>query len=227
MRRAWQNSQIRNRRIIGLKQALMKPEYKRKMREIMLRKGKDPMYREAVSKGVREAYKNPIYCRARREKVKVGLSRSDYDFSTHAKELWARGILTVGLFRSEQNVKQARERAIYNLEHGLYPKTDTSIEQLLESEISLRHLPLRHNKRVLNMVPDFSNEQYHIVVYADGDYWHTLPKIAERDRKQEEILEENGYKVMRFWEHEIKSNRQRCAEAIENALKYAGWTPQA
>jgi DNA mismatch endonuclease (patch repair protein) len=226
-RRDWQNSEVRNRRIIGLKQTMIKHEYRQKMREIMLMKGKDPEYRKAVSKGVLEAYKNPVYRQKRREKVKIGLDQSNYDFRVHAKELWSKGILTVGLFRSEQNIKQAREHAIYSLEHGLYPKTDTSIEQLLEAQIRLKQLPLRHNKRILNMVPDFSNEQYRIAVYADGDYWHTLPKNVERDRKQEEILEQNGYKIMRFWEHEIKSNPQQCAEAIENTLIHAGWIPQA
>lgn len=43
-------------------------------------------------------------------------------------------------------------------------------------------------------------------MYADGDYWHTLPKTVARDRRQEKKLTAMGYTVRRISEKELRAD---------------------
>lgn len=78
--------------------------------------------------------------------------------------------------------------------------------------------------------PDIQLLKYKILIFIDGDFWHGydwanrrhkiatnrgfwIPKIErniQRDRQVTLALERQGYSVMRFWEHEIKSEFGRC-----------------
>ncbi len=45
-----------------------------------------------------------------------------------------------------------------------------------------------------------------IVIFADGDYWHSLPHAIKRDIEVDKKLLENNYKIMRFKGSEINKN---------------------
>lgn len=69
-------------------------------------------------------------------------------------------------------------------------------------------------------IPDFFIEP-NIVVYADGDYWHNITDVMERDRRNNEYLKKNGYEVFRFWENEIHNAENRIKmELGELCLNY-------
>lgn len=70
------------------------------------------------------------------------------------------------------------------------------------------HVPL------INLtVPDIYIEP-NVVIYADGDYWHNRPDTKNRDQYVNRGLEKAGYKVFRFWEHEIKSDVSKCVQQV-------------
>jgi DNA mismatch endonuclease (patch repair protein) len=51
------------------------------------------------------------------------------------------------------------------------------------------------------------------------DYWHPkLKRNIERDKAKNSRLERDGWKVLRFWEHEL-TNTEEVARKIQNALK--------
>jgi len=80
--------------------------------------------------------------------------------------------------------------------------------------------------------PDFIFEQERVAVFIDGCFWHGCPmckkcpssnteywtaKISRnkaRDKKASAELKKDNWKVVRFWEHEIKSNIDRCVGKI-------------
>ena len=45
-----------------------------------------------------------------------------------------------------------------------------------------------------------------IVIFADGDYWHNLPKAIKRDKFVNEQLHKNNYITLRFKEKDINNN---------------------
>lgn len=73
--------------------------------------------------------------------------------------------------------------------------------------------------------PDFVFPPKKIVVFVDGCFWHgcplhgSIPKTKqefwmkklnrnmERDKEVNTILSERGWRVIRFWEHELKDPR--------------------
>jgi DNA mismatch endonuclease (patch repair protein) len=76
--------------------------------------------------------------------------------------------------------------------------------------------------------PDVYLAGRRIAVFIDGCFWHRCPKCfvrpktrisfwtpkirknVERDRKVNRLLAENGIKVVRFWEHEIRNDPLKC-----------------
>ena len=53
--------------------------------------------------------------------------------------------------------------------------------------------------------------------------WKDVPlffeKIIERDSKNTQLLSEKGYKVLRFWEHEIMKSPEKCFQKIIKIIK--------
>lgn len=107
--------------------------------------------------------------------------------------------------------------------HGIFrvvtsKKKDTSIELKLQSVVKNIGLVYATHRPISNItIPDVFIEP-NIALYADGDYWHSIPKVKERDVKINRFLEENGYLYLRFSETTINTNlkyvRKRIVEAI-------------
>ena len=84
--------------------------------------------------------------------------------------------------------------------------------------------------------PDFYFPKKRIAVFVDGCYWHGCPKCGHipktrteywsekikrnkaRDRSVNKLLKKENIKVLRFWEHEIKSNIEKCVKKLRNIL---------
>ncbi len=84
--------------------------------------------------------------------------------------------------------------------------------------------------------PDFFFEDRKLAVFIDGCYWHGCPTCGhipkkhsefwkakikrnqERDKRVTRENEDNGIKVIRFWEHELKSSENRKI-VIKNVIK--------
>ena len=79
---------------------------------------------------------------------------------------------------------------------------------------------------LINTIPDIVIEPK-IVIYADGCWWHccstcnlkyTNFEARGRDQYVNTGLLRAGYKVFRFWEHEIKKDVKACVDQIEAYL---------
>lgn len=84
--------------------------------------------------------------------------------------------------------------------------------------------------------PDFVFENQRIVVFIDGCFWHACPvcdkmpasnteywkrkfqRNIERDKKATKELFEQGWSVLRFWEHEIRSDLDNCLSKLRSRL---------
>jgi len=80
--------------------------------------------------------------------------------------------------------------------------------------------------------PDLVFPSKKIAVFIDSCFWHKCPKHfrqpktnldywvpkinrnVERDRETTKRLKREGWEVLRFWEHEIKRNRDKCVETV-------------
>jgi len=91
---------------------------------------------------------------------------------------------------------------------------------------------LNHRFKELNFKPDLVMVSRKVCIFIDGCFWHSckkcyrppksnkkywIPKIkrnVERDKEQNKYLKKNGWKVIRIWEHEIKSNLNKIVDKI-------------
>lgn len=92
----------------------------------------------------------------------------------------------------------------------------------------------RLNSPKLPGKPDLSNISKKFVIFIDGEFWHGynweekkpkiktnrkfwIPKIErnmQRDREVTETLQAIGFKVFRFWDHEVKNHLGQCINQV-------------
>ncbi len=97
---------------------------------------------------------------------------------------------------------------------------------LLEIGIEFDEQVLIENKFVVDVL--LKNKK--IVIQWDGDYWHGYKKdkngnLDQRqlkriklDKSQDEYMLKCGYKILRFWEHEIYKQKEKIIEIIKKSI---------
>ena len=112
---------------------------------------------------------------------------------------------------------------------------DTKPEVVLRK--ALWNLGYRHRiKTRLPGAPDIVYPSLKVVVFVDGCFWHRCPKHyqppktralfwqkkidsnVERDKKNNTLLEADGWVVIRTWEHEIMDSLPECVNRIHEVL---------
>ena len=114
-------------------------------------------------------------------------------------------------------------------------------------ELKIRHFLYSKNIRGYRVNsklpgrPDVVFTKYKLVIFIDGCFWHKCPKCyrepqtnkeywvnkieknVERDKKVNKILKSDGWKVLRFYEHQIK-NINGCFSIIIRELRKRGFS---
>ena len=84
--------------------------------------------------------------------------------------------------------------------------------------------------------PDFVNKRKKISIYCDGDFWHgykyhekkkpskkfwrdKIETNMRRDRRYSRKLRREGWSVLRFWEHDIEKNPDKCTTRIKRKIR--------
>lgn len=99
---------------------------------------------------------------------------------------------------------------------------ETSIEKKVQNILKENNIPFIKHKPITNIKHKYQCDIFiepNLVIEADGDYWHNLPKAIEKDKIRNKELKEAGYKVLRFWESEINNNLDDCFYRIKEEIK--------
>lgn len=67
-------------------------------------------------------------------------------------------------------------------------------------------------------VLDFVIPNRRIVIECDGDYWHSLPEVKERDTRKDRYLHHHKWTVLRFTEYQINHDLANCLAVIRELL---------
>lgn len=116
---------------------------------------------------------------------------------------------------------------------------DSEIEIILRKELWNRGL--RYRKNVSNVFghPDIVFIGKKVAVFCDSEFWHgynweerkkdikshqefwiaKIERNIQRDMQVTKKLQEDGWRVLRFWGKEIKKNVIECADEILKALE--------
>jgi DNA mismatch endonuclease (patch repair protein) len=117
--------------------------------------------------------------------------------------------------------------------------TNTKSEILLRTELKKLRFKFDVNCRDLPGTPDIVFRKNKVVVFMDGEFWHGykwedkkkkiksnreywIKKIEaniQRDKKSRRQLRKQGYKVLRFWGHQIKRDIDFCCKKIISTVR--------
>jgi len=117
--------------------------------------------------------------------------------------------------------------------------TNTLTEKILAKALWSKGIRYRKNYSQLPGKPDIAITKYKIAVFVDGELWHgynwnekknkirsnrdywikKIERNMERDRKNNLLLEELGWVVIRFWEREIKKDLDGCINKIQEEIQ--------
>ena len=116
---------------------------------------------------------------------------------------------------------------------------DTTIERILRSALHQAGFRFRKNVRGIPGTPDIVFHHAKVLVFVDGDFWHgyrfpqwgtSLPPFWQdkirrnraRDLRYHARLRRSGWKVIRVWEHQIRSNIDLAVLRISKFLEANG-----
>ena len=114
----------------------------------------------------------------------------------------------------------------------------SKIEQKLGKAMWKSGLRYRKQYSKLPGRPDFVLIRYKIAIFCDSHFWHgynwekrkhehksnkkfwykKIETNMERDREVNREFKRCGWRVIRFWEHEIKGNVERCVQKVQKAI---------
>ncbi len=111
----------------------------------------------------------------------------------------------------------------------------TGLEKAMATALNKQGLSWEEHAHDLPGRPDFVFRHARVVVFVDGDFWHGWrfkewrdklserweAKIAEtkrRDAKNNRSLKSMGWKVIRFWEHQVLKRPDQCAIKVLKVL---------
>jgi len=97
-------------------------------------------------------------------------------------------------------------------------KQSTNVEKLLWQRLKGRQLEgykFRRQQPVGSYIVDFINFEKRIIIELDGGQ-HAIEK--DMDKKRDNWLKAEGYKVLRFWNNEIFENIEGVLEVIRKKL---------
>lgn len=117
---------------------------------------------------------------------------------------------------------------------------DTAIEVILRKALWHHGYRYRKNCTSLPGKPDIVITKYHIAIFCDSEFFHGkdwkkmkpqlaksdngaywIKKIArnmDRDAKNEQMLCDQGWRVLRFWGRDILKHTDDCVKAVDDIV---------
>ncbi|MBI5410142.1 MAG: very short patch repair endonuclease [Nitrospirae bacterium] len=113
----------------------------------------------------------------------------------------------------------------------------TTPERLVMRELKRRKIYFARHVDILFGKPDIVFRRKKIALFIDSDFWHGHPKrcimpktnidywsnkIAQnrnRDKEVNRTLKQNGWKVVRLWEFDVKKHLEKSVQKVLSELR--------
>lgn len=116
--------------------------------------------------------------------------------------------------------------------------TGSKIEESLGKALWKSNIRYRKQYKKLPGIPDFVLVRFKIAIFCDSHFWHgykwderkhdhksnkefwykKIGRNIERDKEVNAALNTMGWQVIRFWEHEIKEDVEKCVRRVKEAI---------
>jgi DNA mismatch endonuclease (patch repair protein) len=111
---------------------------------------------------------------------------------------------------------------------------NTKVEIALKVALKKSGYKFKTNVKALPGCPDFVIPKHKLVLFVDGEFWHgynwkdkrnklktnrhywinKIERNMQRDKSVNRLLKNKGWKVVRFWSNQVKSNLQKCLDKV-------------
>jgi len=115
---------------------------------------------------------------------------------------------------------------------------DTRLELLVRSQLHKRGLRFRKHVKLLPGRPDIVFTRQRVAVFVDGDFWHgyrfplwehkvpqfwktKITKNRTRDARNHLQLRQDGWIVVRLWQHQIRRDLHACVDRVTAVVAIA------
>ncbi|WNS73685.1 very short patch repair endonuclease [Bacillus sp. DTU_2020_1000418_1_SI_GHA_SEK_038] len=117
-------------------------------------------------------------------------------------------------------------------------KSQSNLENNVSKALWKKGFRFRKNTKMFGK-PDISIKKYKVVIFIDSCFWHCCPvhgnmpksnqdywknklgRNKSRDKEVTSFYIENGWKVLRIWEHEFKQDFEKTIEMIADFIRSA------
>jgi len=138
----------------------------------------------------------------------------------------------IGRIQSEETRKKMSDSAIQRI--IITDQTHSSkLEEKFKFILDILDIKYQHLFYIkpIKAFYDFYIPEYNLLIEIDGDFWHCNPtkfpkaeyisqqKNILRDQIKNEWAQENGYKLLRFWEDDINNNIKQVKQILLENLK--------
>ncbi|WNF37806.1 DUF559 domain-containing protein [Bacillaceae bacterium IKA-2] len=128
---------------------------------------------------------------------------------------------------SDETIEKIRNATLEQMKNQRIVKTN--IEKIMDKLLDELDVQHRYSFILNKRQFDFVLPDHRILIECDGDYWHANPKFypnpapwqIERikiDELKNKIASSNGYKILRFWEDDIKENIDEVIKKITSYI---------
>jgi len=140
----------------------------------------------------------------------------------------------IGRIQSEETREKMSNSAIKRIINTGKVKR-SMLEIRFETFLETLDIKYKHsyyvNTKNHHFIFDFYIPKYNILIEIDGDFWHCNPKThtnpvcktqeinIKNDQIKSEWAQENGYKLLRFWEDDINNNIKQVKQILLENLK--------
>ncbi|MFE4241821.1 very short patch repair endonuclease [Peribacillus butanolivorans] len=111
-------------------------------------------------------------------------------------------------------------------------KSISKLEEIVAKELWRNGIRYRRNVKTLFGKPDIAIKKYKIVIFIDSCFWHCCPihgnmpksnldywenKLTRNKKRDEEVTSyyiEQGWHILRIWEHEVKKELDLTIQKI-------------
>jgi len=127
---------------------------------------------------------------------------------------------------------QDRARIIRRMKSGEFSNLISNQEKLLEKELKKRGLKPKTQFPMGDFLFDLAFPKQKLVIEADGDYFHYNPKVfghkepdhiqlkkIKGDKKKNKFIKSIDWRIIHFWESEVKKDIDSCIDKIIKELK--------
>ncbi len=132
---------------------------------------------------------------------------------------------------------RTKQQISYNM--SMVRAKGSAIEKRFASGLRSKKIRYRRHSRNVVGCPDFILPGVKVAIFCDSHFWHGykwkqrkkdhksntafwINKIENniaRDKKVNRILRKNGWKVLRFWEHQISGGLDGCLSKVAKFVK--------